>query len=180
MAATHFNYTDYLLFAAAKNVNPTLYSTAAHGVIGMLKSQFYLYTEPETITSNLFLETGLIFDLPAEPVTTLNSITYDGTVIDDTTYSWYGREVLMTSALADYRKPLVLSLDVGYVEIPTDLKLAVYRHIDAVIFAINKDTDSIDKVTNSTGNTTYYRDTLIPLSVLSVYEFYSVRPQVLS
>ncbi len=177
MAASDFNYADFLLYTGAANINNTLFSTVAHGVLGTLKNQYNIYIEAETITSTIFIDSE-VFELPANPVNTLNSLTYDGVIVDPTTYSWYGRDVLLTIPFTDYRIPVVASLDVGYTEIPTDLKLAVYRHIDAIIFSIEKGTDSIEKVLNSTGNTTYYRNDIIPLPVLSVYEYYTARIQV--
>ena len=180
MAASDFTYADYLLYAGATNVNTALFAAVAHGVLGTLKNQFNIYVEVETLTTELFLD-STIFDLPATPVNTITSLTYDGTLIDAATYTWYGRDVVLTTALTDYRKPVIAVLEVGYTtSLPTDLKLAIYRHIDALIFSIDKSTDSIEKVINSTGSTTYYRDGSIPLSVLNVYEFYTARPQVLS
>jgi len=178
MAASDFNYADYLLYAAAQNVNHSLYATVAHGVLGTLTSQYGIYAETETLTYQRFIE-ETTFDLLVVPVTAITSITYDGTEITTDGYAYYGRDVKLVTALIDYDVPLDIVAEVGYTILPTDLKLAIYRHIDAIIFAINKDTDSVDKVTNSTGNTTYYRSDVIPIPVQSVYEFYSARLQVL-
>jgi len=178
MAASDFNYANYLLYAAAQNVNHSLYATVAHGVLGTLTSQYGIYAETETLTYQRFI-TETTFELLVDPVASITSITYDGVEITTDGYTYYGRDVKLTTALADYDIPLDIIAEVGYTILPTDLKLAVYRHIDAIIFAINKDTDSIDKVTNSTGNTTYYRSDIIPIPVKSVYEFYSPRLQIL-
>ena len=110
MAAIHFNYADYLLYAAAKNVNDALYSTVAHGVLGTLKNQFAIYIEEETISQNLFID-DTVFYIPAEPIKLINSITYDGNVIDPTTYSWYGRDVVLTTPISEYRKPIIFIKD---------------------------------------------------------------------
>jgi len=180
MAASDFNYADYLLFAAAKDVNHALYATVAGGVLGLLKNSYGIYVEAETLTYNKFVE-STVFDFNVAPVQSVTSITYDSTLyVDGTDFSWYGRDVVLTSAIADTRIPLNIVLEMGYALVPADLKLAIYRHIDATIFALENDTDSIGKVTNSTGNTVAYRDDIIPSAVRATYEFYSERIQVLS
>ncbi len=179
MAASDFNYADYLLYAGAKNVNSSLYATVAHGVLGILENQYKIYTEVQTLTSNLWID-DTTFELPAEPVNSITSIINDGDTIDSTTYSWYGRDVELTTAITDTRIPLIIEMEVGYTTIPRDLKLAIYRHIDSIIFQIEKDVDGIEKVVNSTGNTTYFRNNVIPPSVEATYEFYSARQMVLT
>ena len=179
MAASDFSYADYLLFAGATDVNHSLFSTVAGGVIGLLNNQYYIYPEVATISKEVFV-TAASFDLPAEPINTITSLTYDGTVIPTSTYTWYGREVVLGSPILSYKKPITAVLEVGYTELPADLKLAIYRHIDTVIFAMQKHTDNIDKAVNKSGNTTSYRDTVIPSAVRGVYTFYSPRKVILA
>ena len=178
MAASGFTYADYLLYAGAKDVNDSLFATVARGVLEVLEAQYFIFPEATTIERNIFITTTT-FELPAQPVISINSITYDGELLDSDTYSWYGQDVELDTIVTDLRKPLVVSLEVGYTTIPSDLKLAIYRHIDAIIFAIDKGTDSIDKIVNSNGNTTYYKETLLPKAVSAIYEFYTARTQVL-
>ena len=177
MAAANFSYADYLLFAGATDVNPVLFSTVAAGVLGLLKGTYYIYPEIETLTTNIFIS-SLAFYLPATPVNTITSVTYDGSLIPSDHYTWYGQDVVLTTPITDYRKPLTLVLEVGYTIIPEDLKLAIYRHISAVIFDISKGTDSIEKAINTSGNTTYYRQSGIPVAVKDTYDFYSPRTLV--
>lgn len=59
------------------------------------------------------------------------------------------------------------------------LKLAVYRHIDAVYFALQNKTDSIDKSINAAGNTTYFSKNTVPQASEEVYCFYTKRQIVL-
>ena len=174
MATANFSYADYLLFAGASDINPVLFSTVAAGVIGHLKGTYLIYPEIETLTTNIFISSPTFY-LPAAPVNTITSITYGGSVMSNSKYTWYGQDVVLTTPITDYRKPVTLVLEVGYTEIPEDLKLAIYRHISAVIFDISKDTDNIDKTANSSGNTTYYRQSAIPEASKNTYDFYSPR-----
>jgi len=178
MAASDFSFQDYLLYTGATDANIYLYSTVASGVLGVLNNEYNIYPVQESITKTLFID-STSFRLLATPVVSITSLTYDGAVIDPALYTWYGEEVTLSTPITDYKKPITAVLSVGYVVIPQDLKLAIYQHIDAVIFAIQKQTDSIQKVVNSTGNTTFYRDTAIPKRVLAVYEYYSARTQVM-
>jgi len=59
------------------------------------------------------------------------------------------------------------------------LKLAVYRHIDAVYFALQNKTDSIDKTVNAAGNTTYFSKSVVPEASEQVYCFFTKRQLVL-
>jgi hypothetical protein len=172
--AVSFNYTDYLLYAAATNVNSTLYSTVAAGVLGILENQYKVYTKVLDISYDMFIS-GTTFDIDIGPVNSITSITYDGSVLSTDDYSWYGRDVVLINALTDYRKPITLALNIGYTDLPTDLKLAIYRHIDSIIFAIEKHVDNVEKIINSAGNTAYYRESGIPKAVRTIYDFYSNR-----
>ena len=59
------------------------------------------------------------------------------------------------------------------------MKLAVYRHIDAIYFALQNKTDSIEKTVNSAGNTTYFNKVTVPASSEEVYCYYTQRQIVL-
>ena len=178
MAASDFNYADFLLYTGATNVNHSLYSTVVHGVLGVLNNQYAIYREVGTLDIDMYLEAGqTVLEVPAMPINGITAILHDTNPVD---YTWYGRDVVLTIAPTETRIPINLTLEVGYAEhTPSDIKLAVYRHIDAIIYSVEKHTDNLEKVINSTVNTTYYKADIIPLSVLSVYEFYSARLQVL-
>jgi len=172
--AVQFNYADYLLFSAASGVNENLYTTVISGVLGMLQSQYGLYTEAQDISHKVF-NVGTAITLPISPINTITSIEYDGSIVDDTTYTWYGEDIVFTTPFTDKRKPVTFNLNVGYTDIPTDLKLAIYRHIDSIIFTLTRHTDNIEKAINSTGNTVYYNSATVPKAVLNTYDFYSKR-----
>jgi len=177
--AVQFNYTDYLLYAAANDVNENLYTSVIAGVLAELKNQYGIYIDIDTLDYVMFLDSTVI-RLPISPVTSINLITYDSEVVPVDTYTWYGRDIVFSTPFTDYRKPVTFNVTVGYTEVPADLKLAVYRHIDSIIFALMKHTDNIAKILNNSGNTAYYRDSQLPLAVKQVYDFYSTRVTVLS
>lgn len=172
------NFADFLIFTGAQEVDEASYAVIAAGVLEHIKAAYAIHLEPATLTSDVFLTSpDRSFYLPG-PVRALTSITYDGTLlVDEADYTYYGEDVLMTSGLLNYRKPLVVVMDVGYLEgeVPSDLRLALYRHIEATFFAIKNRTDNIGKTLNSTGNTTYFVNDAIPQPVQNVYDFYTNR-----
>lgn len=178
----NFNYADFKAFSGSTDINEHAYVVIAQGVLDYIKNQYGIFPEVESAqTLNIWLDKNQkVFNIPAEPITTLISITYDGTLLDPTTdYSYYGRDVVLTTALTDPRIPLEVTADLGYVDVPLDLKLAVYRHIEAAHFSIKQHTDSISQASNSTGNTTSYRDNEVPRPSLNTYRYYAGQPQAL-
>lgn len=173
-----FTFADFLVFADTGDVNEDTYVTIAKGVIGYLNEQYGVYPETATISRKYFLDANVTsFTPPVYPICDVHRIWYDGDILDDATYSYYGEDIEFDTAptLADSRKPITLELDMGFegVGVPDDLVMAVYRHILAVYYAIDKHTDNIEKVLNATGNTTVYRHDVIPLGSKRTYEFYA-------
>ena len=173
-----FTFADFMIFAGATNVSENTYSTIAKGVLSYLKNSYGLYPQTETIALPMFLTSGQVsVEPPVHPIDNVYRLWYDGNLVDDGDYSYYGEDILLTLALTDIRKPLIVELDMGFGDagIPDDLILAVYRHMLSVYYAIDKHTDNVDKTINATGNTTYYSKDVIPLASKEVYEFYSGR-----
>lgn len=171
-----FTFTDFLIFTQATNVNEDAYATIAQGVLAYLKNQYGLYPESETITLRVFMEAGQTSIIPqAYPIESVYRIWYDDELLDDEQYTYYGEDIEFVTAFTDARKPVTFELDVGFTDgaIPYDLKLAIYRHMQAVYYAIDKNTDNISKVINSDGNTTYFVNDIIPLASKQTYEFYA-------
>jgi hypothetical protein len=182
MSAT-INFADFLIFTGASEADEVSYATIAAGVLEFVKSVHNLYIDTETITINKFLASNtLSFYLPFAPVVSLTSLTYDGTLlVDETDYTYYGEDVLLEELLDNYRKPISIVANVGYAEgtVPSDLKLAIYRHIEAVQFAMKNKVDGVEKTTNTTGNTTFFIRESVPDAVDAVYNFYTNRSLVL-
>lgn len=171
-----FTFADFLVFAGTSDIQEDTYVTVAKGVLSYIKRQYGIYPESETIALPVFLESGQVSITPkAYPIENVYRLWYDSNLIDDGTYSYYGEDILLDIALVDVRKPLTLELDVGFGDagIPDDLILAVYRHMLAVYYAIDKHTDNVDKVLNATGNTTYFTNDVIPLASKQTYQYYS-------
>ena len=112
-----FTFADFLVFAGVTNANEDTYVTAAKGVLSYIKNQYGIYPEVETISIKTFLEANQVSITPKVfPIYNVYRLWYDGDLIDDNTYSYYGEDILMDIALVDIRKPLTLELDISYIQ----------------------------------------------------------------
>lgn len=172
-----FSYEDFLIFANVKDIDEDTYLTVAKGVFEHIQSNYGIYVEVGQVSKNLFLLSNTRTIQPQlAPVNSIQSIVYDGTtLVDDVDYTFYGEDIELTIPLTDARKPISITYNVGYDSVPNDLVLAVYRHIQAVYAAITKQTDVVSKTVNTDGNTTYYRDEVVPKASWQTYIFYSGR-----
>ncbi len=169
-----FSFTDFIIFSGATNVSEAMYSTIAKGVLGYINNQYNVYPEVTTIVKAVCSTAGQRSFIPkAYPVTGVYRVWYDSDMLDDTTYSYYGEDILLASAVTDVRKPITFELDVGFTDVPDDLVLAIYRHILAVYQALDKHTDTLSKSVNSDGNTSYYTNDVVPAACRETYEFYA-------
>lgn len=171
-----FTFADFLVFSGATNINEDSYSTVAKGVLNYIKQHYGIYPETETIALKVFLTSGQLSVTPkVYPIQNVYRVWYDDDLVSDTDYSYYGEDILFTTAFDDIRKPLTLELDVGFDNsvVPDDLILTIYRHIIAVYHAIDKHSDNILKSVNSDGNTTFFNQSIIPPACRHVYEFYA-------
>jgi len=171
-----FSFADFLIFSGVTNANEDTYITVAKGVLNYIKTQYGIYPETETILLPVYLTSGQTSVTPkAYPIQNVYRVWYNDELIDDTTYSYYGEDILFDTAVTDTRIPIKLELDVGFGDsgVPDDLILAIYRHIAAVYYAIDKHTDNVNKTINSTGNTTYFTTEVIPLASKQTYLFYA-------
>jgi len=171
-----FTFSDFLIFSGVTNASEDTYITVAKGVLNLVKAQYGIYIEDEDIDVTMFLSSGQVSVIPkVYPIREINSITYDGDVISSDSYSYYGEDILFDTAVTDTRIPVKLNLSVGFGTsgVPDDLILAVYQHMLAVYYAIDKHTDNISKVINGTGNTTYFNSINIPLASKQTYMFYT-------
>jgi hypothetical protein len=167
-----FTFTDFLIFSGASAVNEDTYSTIAKGVIGYLNETHGIYPEVTALTKKVFTASDqLSIDPQVFPVNSIDSITYDASLITDFTY--YGDDILLTTAVSDIRKPVTIAMSVGFTEVPNDLVLAIYRHIIAVFHAIDKHTDNVSKTVNADGNTAYYLTDVVPIASLQTYRYYA-------
>lgn len=171
-----FNFQDFLIYSGADASQEMKYATIAAGVIRYVEETYGIYLEPKTEAFTIFTEDGTTLPLGIHPVNTITSLTQDSVAMD---YTYYGRAFTITSSVTNTNIPFVLTANVGYTNVPQDLKLAIYTHIQAMFYAIENHTPSVSKVTNTTGNTTFFRDIAIPVESSMVYDFYSKRQLVL-
>ena len=171
-----FNFQDFLIYTGADASQETKYATIAKGVISYVQETYGIFLEPIQSTFKVFTEDGSTLPLGITPITSILSVTQGSALMD---YTYYGRALTVTSSIPNTSIPFDVVADVGYVTVPFDLKLAIYTHIQAMFYAIENHTTSVSKVTNSTGNTTFFRDSAIPVESSSVYDFYSKRQLVL-
>lgn len=174
-----FNFNDYLIYASVKNADVASYATIADGVLGYINDVYQIALEPnptETLTHYMSSTTDTEIVLQKAPINSITSVTYDGASVD---YTFIKQTITLATGVTDINIPVVITYSVGYTNVPSALKLAVYRHIDAVYFAIQNKTDNIDKAINTTGNTIYYNQIDVPHASRNIYDFYSQRQIVL-
>lgn len=168
-----FSFEDFLLYTKAPESDIKMFSAIAPGVLEYIKDTYGIYVLNEDIDYQYKLSTtGTTFTLPITPINTISKILFDGTEFQ---FTWYGDDIVMSTPTTDVRKPVICTLNVGYTIVPADLKLAIYQHIESIYFRTKNSIDNIEKVLNSTGSTTYFREDAIPKLSRSVYDKYSVR-----
>jgi hypothetical protein len=167
-------FADFKVFSTVTDINKGTYVTVAKGVLDFLKHQYGIYPEQETVVIDEFLTGRSLSITPSVfPIQSVYRI-WQGTELLDN-YSFYGRDILFTSLPTELRKPLTLELEVGWEpgKVPADLVLAIFSHIEAAYYAIDKHTDNILKTINTAGSTSYYINEALPKRVESVYRFYA-------
>lgn len=171
-----FNFQDFVLFTGVDKANEMKYATIAAGIISYVEDTYGIYLSQAPRVLTVFSEDSSTLLLGVTPINSITSITQDALPID---YTYYGRDVSITSSITDYTIPFTVTANIGFSTVPLDLKLAVYTHIQAMFYAIDNHTPNVSKVVNTTGNTTFFRDLAIPLESSIVYDFYSKRQLVL-
>lgn len=176
-----FNFTDFVIYSNITNADSVSFSTIAHGVIGLVKSAYGIFLESgESFIKNVYLTataTSTVIRLEQSPITAITSIMYNGSSLP---YSLVGQELTIdTTLVTDITLPVIVTMVVGYSNVPDDLKFAIYRHIEAVYFDIENSVDNVEKSINSAGNTVFYRGSTIPAFSKMVYDLYSQRQLIL-
>lgn len=171
-----FNFQDFLLYTGADSNQEMKYATIAAGVIGYVEETYGIHLSAKDRTFNVFTEDGSTLNLEVTPVNSIISVTQSSI---PASYTYYGRAFSITSTITDTGIPFVVTANTGYIDVPNDLKMAIYTHIQTMFYAIENHTTSVSKVVNSTGNTTFFRDLAIPIESSIVYDFYSKRQLVL-
>lgn len=171
-----FNFQDFLIYSGADASQEMKYATIAAGVIRYIEETYEIYLETREESFTIFTEDGTTLPISMHPVNTITSLTQNSVPME---YTYYGRAFTVTSSIADVNIPFILTANVGYTVVPMDLKLAIYTHIQAMFYALENHTPNVSKVTNATGNTTFFRDTAVPLESSIIYDFYSKRQLVL-
>jgi len=172
-----FSFEDFLLYTKAPESDIKVLSAIIPGVLTYVEDAYGIILENSTKTIKHFLRvSGSTFELPIAPVVSIDSIVYDGLTQE---FTYYGNDVVLATSISDIRKPLVITLNVGYISVPNDLKLAVYQHIESLYFRMKNSSDNIDKVINTTGNTTYFNESAIPVLSRLTYDKYSNRTIVM-
>ena len=168
-----FSFEDFLLFTKAPEPDIKLFSVLAPGVLAQVDRVYGIYLSPITKDLQYFLKTaGTTFELPQTPINSITKVLYDGTEQD---FTFYGNDIVVSNSLSHIRKPVIVTANLGYTIIPDDLKMAIYLHIESLYFGVKNSSDNIEKVINTSGNTTYFREDAIPKLSKDVYNLYSNR-----
>lgn len=169
-----FSFEDFLLYTKAPEADIKIFSALATGVLSYVEDTYGIYLEasPSKVINYYLLASGTTFNLPVSPINSIASITYDGIA---QIFTFYGNDIQLSTSITDIRKPLIITANVGYSIVPNDLKLAIYQHIESLYFRAKNSSDNIEKVINTAGNTTYFREDALPKFSKNTYDKYSNR-----
>ena len=172
-----FNFTDYMAYSSNSSANVEALAVVTKGVLQYLVNVHQIDLSPKSgyIFTQTLEEDEVEFTLDFMITAAVTSITQDGNPI---TFTQTNSTITLDSVLTDYTLPLEVTVDLTYDTEYDDLKLAIYRHIDYVYTSIDLKTDNIAKTVNTDGNTSYYRDDVIPKASLETYMWYTKRPLV--
>lgn len=169
-----FSFEDFLLYTKAPEDDIKLLASIAQGVLTYVEDTYTIFLENTTSKSfTYFLRvSGTTFDLPFSPINSIASITYDGS---PQVFTFYGNDIVLSTSITDIRKPLTILANVGFTSLPNDLKLAVYQHIEYLYFKAKNSSDNVEKVVNTAGSTSFFRDATLPKFTNEIYNKYSNR-----
>lgn len=106
----------------------------------------------------------------------LQSVSYLGnTLVEDTEYYQYNGIFEIPAVPTNLRKPYILNLNVGYDEIPSDLRMAFYELIKLRFDRRKAKADLITRVEDNGGTTTSYKDGIIPKHLDRIFSYYTGR-----
>lgn len=172
-----FSIQEFLIYRGDTEAKRPKYSIIAAGVISQVEQVYKIILTSKTINTRLLFTDGLTLKLEYTPINSITSVTYLGDTVDYT-YNTTTQELTLISALQDNTIPVDVVITAGYSDInplPADLKFAIYEHINDLIFKSENHTPSVVKSINTTGNTTFFRDNILPVLSEQMYNFYSKR-----
>lgn len=107
---------------------------------------------------------------------TLNSVSYGGSpLVENIGFYNYNGIFEIPSAPTNLRIPYVLNLNVGFDEIPNDLKMAFYELIKLRYDRRKQKADLITRVEDNSGTTTSYRESKTPAHIERIFSYYTGR-----
>lgn len=116
---------------------------------------------------------GLISNIPAYPVNSVYSVTYDGSALTlGVDYYIYNGKIQLAEALEDEKIPLILDIDAGYETVPYDLKQAFFEYVEYKFDYRDRKAHLISSVSVKDGGTTKYKDSY-PKSCKRLFKRYS-------
>lgn len=131
-------------------------------------------------SNNLILEiypysNKTIYNIGINPYTLL-SVNYEGnTLVEDTDYYHYNGRFELPTTPSNLRKPYLLNLNIGYDEIPNDLRMAFYELVKLRFDRRKAKADLITRVEDNSGTTTSYKDDKIPKHIDRIFSYYTGR-----
>ena len=107
---------------------------------------------------------------------TLNSVSYGGSpLVENISFYHYNGIFEIPSVPTNLRLPYILNLNVGFDEIPNDLKMAFYELIKLRYDRRKQKADLITRVEDNSGTTTSYRDGKTPTHIERIFSYYTGR-----
>ena len=180
VSATIVGFTegiDYTINLQEGDLTVLSSGSMTSGTDYIITYDYYLFiNESNTVTYDLYVDTDLTYHIDIKPCV-LQKVTYNGAdLILDQDYYWYNNKIELINLPSNLRKPLQLHLEVGYENIPNDLKYAFYELAGIRFDMKDKKTYLIDRVTdNSQGATTTYAKDSFPKHIKNILMEYTGR-----
>jgi hypothetical protein len=119
-----------------------------------------------------------VYNVYAKPINKILFLEYDNVMfLEDTDYYFYDNKLELATTTSNLRKPLKLTLDVGYTKIPADLKQAFYEYVEFKFDVRDRKANLIKTIDSADGQSTTYNPNT-PKHIKYIFRAYSPNPMV--
>lgn len=168
---------DYSVDYEKGTVTSLSSGSIVNGTTVSIEYTYYVFiNESDTVTLEIhpYLDKTK-YNIGINPYT-LQSVTYLGnTLTEDFDYYVYNGTFELAIPQSNLRKPYILNLQVGYDEMPSDLRMAFYELVKLRFDRRKAKADLITRVEDNGGTTTSYKDGTIPKHIDRIFCYYTGR-----
>ena len=169
---------DYTINLQEGDLTVLSSGSLTNGTDYIITYDYYLFiNESNTLVYEIYPDSETyIYHIDLKPCKLLKVVYNDVDMILDQEYYYYNNKLELLNIPTNLRKPLQVHLEVGYEDIPNDLKYAFYELAGIRFDMKDKKTYLIDKVTdNSQGATTTYSKDSFPKHIKDILMEYTGR-----